>query len=319
MERHKLRTALLTDSALQVSFGDGRTQRITHVLPRAHLKLGGELKLNLKLVVADIAEEIVLGKDWLHKVNPRIDWAADCLYVTRNSKDAPREVCIPSVATASSGEATGEKPPGYVVSRMQIKRMLRKPSTTAYLVYIKQQRGKTATLDNINGSEAGEPEEAPEPATASPPSKPPVDPRIQAVLDKYEDVFQKPTGQPPDRGDGGFRIHTEPGKAPPFKPAYRMNTKELEELRQQIEELLSKGWIRPSQSMYGAPVIFVRKASGELRMCIDYRALNQQTVRDRYPLPRVDELLDQLGGSKKKKKPLPPVNRRLVKERGEHV
>lgn len=126
---------------------------------------------------------------------------------------------------------------------------------------------------------------------------PPVDPRIQALVEKYADVFQQPTGIPRDRGDGGHRINTQPGATPPFRASYRMNSAELAELQKRIAELLEKGWIRASHSMYGAPVVLARKASGELRMCLDYRALNQQTIRDRYPLPRVDELLDQLGGS----------------------
>jgi hypothetical protein len=102
---------------------------------------------------------------------------------------------------------------------------------------------------------------------------------------------------PPDRGDGGHKIEIEPGSKPPFRAAFRMNVKELEVLKQQIQELLDKGWIRESHSMYGAPVLLVRKPSGDYRMVIDYRSLNSQTIRDRYPLPRIDDLLDQLGGS----------------------
>jgi hypothetical protein len=134
-----------------------------------------------------------------------------------------------------------------------------------------------------------------------PPPKPNIPlsgiPEIDAVLLEHSDVFQQPEGMPPFRGEQGHRINIVPGSTPPFKPGFRMNAAELAELNKQLEELLDKGWIRPSESMYGAPVLFVRKPDGSLRMCIDYRALNQQTVRDRYPLPRIDELLDQLGGA----------------------
>ena len=73
---------------------------------------------------------------------------------------------------------------------------------------------------------------------------------------------------------------------------------ELRELRAQLEELLSKGFIRPSISPWGAPVLFVKKKDGSLRLCIDYRQLNRVTVRNRFPLPRIDELFDQLQGSR---------------------
>ena len=79
---------------------------------------------------------------------------------------------------------------------------------------------------------------------------------------------------------------------------YRTSPTKLAEVRRQLDEFLSKGWIRPSTSPYGAPVLFVRKKDGSLRMCIDYRALNKQTRLDKYPLPRIDDLLDRLCEAK---------------------
>ena len=77
-----------------------------------------------------------------------------------------------------------------------------------------------------------------------------------------------------------------------------MTTQELEELKVQLEELLEKGFIRPSVSPWGAPVIFVKKKDGSLRLCIDYRQLNKVTIKNRYPLPRIDDLFDQMKGAK---------------------
>ena len=119
---------------------------------------------------------------------------------------------------------------------------------------------------------------------------------LQGLLKEYEDIFpeQLPKGRPPKR-TVEFEIKTEEGATPPNKPPYRLSPKEHEELQAQIEDLLAQGHIRPSASPYGAPVLFVPKKDGRWRMCVDYRALNRQTIRDRYPLPRIDDLLDRLG------------------------
>ena len=75
---------------------------------------------------------------------------------------------------------------------------------------------------------------------------------------------------------------------PPKQRSYRMSERELQEVRMQLADYLDRGWIRPSSSAFGAPVLFVRKKDGSLRMCVDYRGLNTCTVRDVYPIPRVD-------------------------------
>jgi hypothetical protein len=77
-----------------------------------------------------------------------------------------------------------------------------------------------------------------------------------------------------------------------------MNHEELREIKVQLEKLLAKGYIKPSKSPYGAPVLFVHKKDGTLRMCVDYRALNKVTVKNRYPLPQIDDLFDRLSGAK---------------------
>ena len=77
-----------------------------------------------------------------------------------------------------------------------------------------------------------------------------------------------------------------------------MTTQDLSELKLQLEELLAKGHIHPSVSLWGAPVIFVKKKDGSLRLCIDYRQLNKVTVKNRYPLPRIDDLFDQMKGAR---------------------
>jgi hypothetical protein len=118
-----------------------------------------------------------------------------------------------------------------------------------------------------------------------------------AVLEDFEDVFKEVLGLPPKR-DIDFSINLMPGVAPVSKTPYRMSTPELKELQMQLEELLKKGYICPSVSPWGAPVLFMKKKDGTLRLCIDFRQLNKVTVKNKYPLPRIDDLFDQLKDAK---------------------
>eukprot|EP00253_Pinus_taeda_P017918 PITA_17918 len=117
------------------------------------------------------------------------------------------------------------------------------------------------------------------------------------VVQDFADVFpEEIPGLPPKR-DLDFTIELIPGAAPVSRAPYRMSVPELTELKMQLQELLEKKYIRPSVSPWGAPVLFVRKKDGTLRMCIDYRQLNKLTVKNKYPLPRIDELFDQVKGA----------------------
>ncbi|GBG75628.1 hypothetical protein CBR_g20258 [Chara braunii] len=124
----------------------------------------------------------------------------------------------------------------------------------------------------------------------------PMDPTIAKLLEEFKDVTEPPIGVVP--WPIQHRIEIEPGSRTPKGAVYRMSPRELEELRKQLDELLEKGWIRPSSSPFGAPVLFVPKKEGEPRMCIDYRGLNAITVKNAEPLPRIDDLLDRVQGAK---------------------
>ncbi|KAL0537061.1 hypothetical protein IC582_026029 [Cucumis melo] len=119
----------------------------------------------------------------------------------------------------------------------------------------------------------------------------------EPVVRDYPDVFpEELPGLPPHR-EVEFAIELEPGTVPISRAPYRMAPAELKELKVQLHELLDKGFIRPSVSPWGAPVLFVKKKDGSMRLCIDYRELNKVTVKNRYPLPRIDDLFDQLHGA----------------------
>ncbi|GJX32883.1 hypothetical protein Tco_0242738 [Tanacetum coccineum] len=97
--------------------------------------------------------------------------------------------------------------------------------------------------------------------------------------------------------DWKFRIDLVPGATPVARAPYRLAPSEMKELSEQLKELSDKGFIRPSFSPWGAPVLFVKKKDGSFRMCIDYRELNKLMVKNRYPLLRIDDFFDQLQGS----------------------
>ncbi|GJV99301.1 putative reverse transcriptase domain-containing protein [Tanacetum coccineum] len=119
-----------------------------------------------------------------------------------------------------------------------------------------------------------------------------------SVVREFADVFpDELPGLPPAR-EIEFGIELIPGAEPISKAPYRMAPVELKELKEQLQEMLENGFIRPSVSPWGAPVLFVKKKDGSMRLCIDYRELNRITIRNRYPLPRIDDLFDQLQGAK---------------------
>ncbi|KAJ9510841.1 hypothetical protein QJQ45_027743, partial [Haematococcus lacustris] len=120
-------------------------------------------------------------------------------------------------------------------------------------------------------------------------------PALNALLDEYADVFAPITSLPPER-PVGHAIPLVPDARPSVVPQYRMSQEEHAELKKQVQDLLAKGMIEPSSSPFAAPILFVKKKSGELRMCLDYRQLNKITIRDQYPLPRIDDLFDKLSG-----------------------
>jgi hypothetical protein len=121
-------------------------------------------------------------------------------------------------------------------------------------------------------------------------------PEIQdiPVVCEFPDVFLEDLpGLHPER-DVEFVIELKPGTAPVSRRSYRVPPNELAELKTQLQDLLEKGYIRPSSSPWGCPAIFVKKKDQTLRMCVDYRPLNEVTIKNKYPLPWIDILFDQL-------------------------
>jgi hypothetical protein len=118
------------------------------------------------------------------------------------------------------------------------------------------------------------------------------------VAYEFRNIFPEDLpGMPPDR-DVEFIIELQPGMAPISIWTYKITPKELAELKVQLNELLDKGYIHPSSSHWGCPTLFVKKKDQFLRLCVDYRPLNAVTIKNKYPLPRIDILFDQLAGAR---------------------
>jgi hypothetical protein len=119
----------------------------------------------------------------------------------------------------------------------------------------------------------------------------------ECMLTELEDVF--PTDQPglPPERSVAMEIALEEGAKPLAKPAFRLSAAEMDALKKQLSLSLEKGLIRPSVSQWGGPVLFAPKKDGGLRMCLGYRALNKLTIKNKFPIPRIDEIFDSLQGA----------------------
>ncbi|MCO5547351.1 hypothetical protein L7F22_000800 [Adiantum nelumboides] len=118
-------------------------------------------------------------------------------------------------------------------------------------------------------------------------------------LNSFKDCFadEIPNDLPPSRGEDDHKIELIPGSSLPNRPPYRVSYAQQEEILTQVNELLEKGLVRPSSSPFCSPVLLVQKKDGSYRMCIDYRALNKQTIKNRFPVPRIEDIFDRLQGS----------------------
>src|SRR4051812_20978074 len=117
------------------------------------------------------------------------------------------------------------------------------------------------------------------------------------VVCEFPEVFPEDVNELPPEREVEFSIDLIPRTSPVSMAPYRMSASELKELKSQLEDLLEKKFIRPSVSLWGAPVLLVKKKEGSMRLCVDYRQLNKVTIKNKYPLPRIDDLMDQLVGA----------------------
>ncbi|CAI7782228.1 unnamed protein product [Closterium sp. NIES-53] len=203
--------------------------------------------------------DVIFGRDFLKKINPEIKWVNR----TANINNNRRKISLPKL------DDTGNIP-AETLARFEkdVK------WTTAGFMAI------------VNEADNGEKQTQELP------------PAVKKILEEFQDILPDdlPDQLPPYRTHQ-HEIVEEPRSKPTFRAPYRLSPTELADMKKQIEYLLEKRLIRPSTSPYGAPVLFTPKLDESLRMCIDYRALNKQTIKNKYPIPRIDDLLDQLRGA----------------------
>ena len=162
----------------------------------------------------------------------------------------------------------------YLATKSEVKRLFR-AKQSLYILCCKNQILTTNTFDDFE-----------------------VPSSVKTLLQDFQDMFPPnvPNGLPPLRGIE-HQIDLIPGASLPNRPAYRSNPQETKEIQRQVDELISKGWVRDSMSPCAVPVILVPKKDGTWRMCSDCRALNNITIKYRHPIPRLDDLLDELHGA----------------------
>jgi hypothetical protein len=208
--------------------------------------------------VFDSKFDIILGRTWLRRIQPSADWTNDNWLITKANQVHTIKPITPSSVTPELN---------YLLSAKQTEKLIRHDQAECFLVHF--------SADVINNT-----------LPAS----------WQLLLNNFKQVFQDTLPGLPPKREVQHVIETGDAK-PVTRPPYKMSPLELDELQKQLKELLSLGLIQPSTSPWGAPVLFVKKKNGSMRMCIDYRALNKVTLRNKYPLPRIDECLERLQGA----------------------
>jgi len=287
------------DTAITVRMTNGTTTTFDSLIKQAELELlGWTMKVDLKVLDMQ-GYDIILGRSWLNQQNPDVDWPngtftleneAQILKVKQVEDDKGQ------IRDCTNKEKRRAKWYTEVIRKMedlthlnliQPKKVVKelKAGAELYVAVVKPPDKKKP-----DGPDLREPWEKVEIAEGTE-----VTQQLKDLCKEYKDIFveELPQGLPPKR-DIDHEIKIMDGNHPPKKKLYRLSQEEEKVLKKQLSELFDKGFIQHSKSPYGAPVLFVKKKGGDLRMCVDYRGLNLQTVKNSYPLPRIDDMFDRI-------------------------
>jgi hypothetical protein len=282
-------SSLVDDSSsvrLSVTLADGTSKSSGGILKSAPVHISTYVD-ELDFTITDLkGYDAIFGMSWLKLYNPVIDWwkgtisfvqGASSPHVLRPSGVVPA-TSVKSVPTAGLNLITGK----------QLEKQKREGRIEYACLVFTDTIHHSDHSNQINSLDA-----------SSTSAHDPLEVVRQQLLKSFRDVFPEelPAGLPPSR-EVDHKIELVAGSTPPSRPTFRLSEKELVELKKQLEELVKAGFIQPSKSPFGAPILFVKKKDGTMRMCVDYRALNNITIKNSYPLPRVDEMFDRLRGAK---------------------
>lgn len=274
-------TATLTPVRREVETAGGIIDSITQ---RASFELNLQgYTSTVHAFVYDTTFDLILGRSWLKTHKPQADWDTDAWIIEDREAGQVFSV-LPTTTFNGCHHNSGDKTTAttdhlnYLLTPSQVSRCLQQPDTEYGFLFV---------IDNNNT-------EGPKQIDNNTLN----DNWKRELSAQYSMVF-KDTLPAFSENDTTMVQHAiDTGNAKPVnRPAYRMSPAELDELRKQLKELLSLGLIEPSSSPWGAPVLFVKKKDGTVRMCIDYRGLNKVTIKNSSPLPRIDECLDRLKGA----------------------
>jgi hypothetical protein len=280
-----------------VQLGDGSMAKI---VGRCSVKLSmGPFSDRVSgLVLESLApyHDIILGEDFLSSYHAVLNFGAKSITLRKGH----RKLTVHSreaqpVQTLSFSAA--KQPTLPVLSALQAKRAIKKGIEQPFLVVVRDAQlgldpegGGDDPLDSLHQVSEAEQHIGDGPCDRG---------RLRELLKKYACISpDELPGFPPERGEGTQHvINLLPGSQPPAPRRYRLSPRERKEVEDHVAKLLKKGFAQPSNSPYGAPVLFVPKPDGSLRLVVDYRALNKLTIKDRYPLNRIDDLIDSLRGA----------------------
>lgn len=248
------------------------------------LKIQGCTSVVLLTGADIVSSDIILGEDWLVRNSGVIDTPRKLIKLVCGRKSVIL-LCSQSDGLDASAIPQSCK---SILRPHHLRRVMRKAYMNMFHVAVTKINGMSDSEDF--GAPAASAEVPP--AQGGEPS-----PLYNDVLEDYKAVFSTVTGLPPERPVCHTIPFEDPQALPPSKPVYRLSKPEQAECMEQIKALLEKSRIEPSSWPYGASILYIQKKDGSLRLCADYRALNKQTIKNRYPLPRIDDLLDGCQGA----------------------
>ena len=246
--------------------------------------------------------QIVLGVPWLQCHDPVVDWKARTMKFSCHVLTSEQPVVAPLVqgfalCPPSSPPPPSSTPPALEINLIGAAPFVRHACKDADVFTARY----SDVCKALASAELKLCASAADVAKALEPKAPPPDPKtlLPSEFHDFLDVFSRQAANalPPHRSHD-HRIELQPGKEPGYGPLYSMSRDELKVLKKYLDDHLDKGFIRPSNSPYSSPVLFARKPSGGLRLCVDYRGLNAITIKNRYPLPLIQETLQSISKAK---------------------